>query len=300
MLSLCQWTLTHAPHWRALSVNGAALHEGGASPAQELAFMAARAVSYLRPLVQKHGVTKALALIDVRLAADQDAHFNIIKFRAARLIWRKIAHEFGANPDLSDLPIHAVSSMRMFATQDPWPNIVRLNSACFGAVCGGANYITLLPFTRPIGLPTGFARRLSRNIQLLHREETHLGHVHDPAHGSYMHESLTHELAQKSWSIFQGIEERGGWFTAFDGFMETVKQTEKTRNEKIQSGEALLVGINQFVKEDVRTADVLPRPVLKPRSGKTRSGKPVQADHFPDAIAQIKAGNILPFSAGEG
>lgn len=293
MQSLCQWTRTNAPHWKALSVNGAALHEDGASPAQELAFMAARAVSYLRPLVKAYGADKAFALIDVRFAADQDAHFNIIKFRAARLIWSKLAHEFGAKTEHTDLSLHAVSSMRMLAVQDPWANILRLNSACFGAVCGGADYITLLPFTRKIGLPTPFARRLSRNIQLLQMEETRLGHVQDPAHGSYMHESLTHELAEKSWSLFQDIEQRGGWFGAFDWFMEKVKTTEKTRAQKIENGEIFLVGVNQFVKPDVRKAKVLPQPIIK-----TRMGEVMNTRDFKRAINAADEGLLLPIHGG--
>ena len=293
MQSLCQWTLANAPHWKALSVNGAALHEDGASTAQELAFMAARAVSYLRPLVKAYGADKAFALIDVRLAADQDAHFNIIKFRAARLLWSKLAHEFGAKTEHVDLSLHTVSSMRMLAREDPWANILRLSSACFGAVCGGADYITLLPFTRKLGLPTSFARRLSRNIQLLQMEETRLGHVQDPAHGSYMHESLTHELAEKSWALFQGIESRGGWFEAFDWFMDKVKTVEKARAQKVESGETLLVGVNQFVKPDVRKAKTLPQPIIKPRTGEA-----INTRDFASAIDQANEGLLLPILGG--
>lgn len=289
MLPLCQWTLANVPHWKALTVNGAALHQDGASAAQELAFMAARAVSYLRPLVQAHGIDKALSLIDVRLAADQDAHFNIIKLRTARLIWSKLASSFGADSDQTDMSLRAVSSMRMLGTKDPWANLLRLSSAGFGAVCGGADYITLLPFTRTIGLPTSFARRMSRNIQLLQMEETHLGHVQDPAHGSYTHETLTHGLAEKSWELFQQIEAKGGYFEAFDWFMQTVKQTEKTRNKKIESGEILLVGINQFVKDDVRKAETLPQPKIKPRKGDV-----ITATDFGTAIEQAKDGCLLP------
>ena len=293
MQSLCQWTHANAPHWKALSVNGAALHEDGASPAQELAFMAARAVSYLRPLVKAYGADKALALIDVRLAADQDAHFNIIKFRAARLIWRKLAHEFGADAEHTNLSLHAVSSMRMLAREDPWANILRLSSACFGAVCGGADYITLLPFTRKIGLPTPFARRLSRNIQLLQMEESKLGHVQDPAHGSYMHESLTNELAEKSWALFQDIESKGGWFEAFEWFMDEVKTVKKARTEKVESGETLLVGVNQFVKPDVRKAKTLPQPNIKPRTGEA-----INTRDFERAIDQANEGLLLPILGG--
>lgn len=294
-LSLTYYIQAQAPHWKTLSVNGAALHEVGASAGQELAFMAARIVSYLKILCTRFDAETALRLIDVRLAADQDAHFNIVKFRAARMIWDKLVHEFGVSIKTAPLALHAVSSVRMLTKNDPWPNILRLNSACFGAVCGGANMITLVPFTRPLGLATSFARRVSRNIQLLHMEETRLGHVHDPAHGSYMHETLSHELAKTAWELFQDIERKGGWYSARDAFMQNVKSTQKTRAEKIASGDVLLVGINQFVNPDVREAKTLPRPNIKPRKGKI-----IDASDFSQAIEQANEGYILPLGNTQG
>ncbi|MEE9273118.1 MAG: methylmalonyl-CoA mutase family protein [Robiginitomaculum sp.] len=296
LMSIAAWTHDNAPHWKAVCINGAALHEDGASAAQELAFMAAQLVSYLRVLLEKYDIDTALSMIDVRLAADQDAHFNIVKFRAAQLIWAQIAREFDAKN--TAMSLHVISSMRMMAKEDPWANLLRLNAACFGAVCGRAGTITLLPFTHIGGetvpdLAAPFAHRLSRNIQLLQMEESHLGHVEDPACGSYTHESLTHNLAAKSWNIFQNIEARGGWFKAFDWFFKTVKKMEKQRNAKIENGEILRVGINQFVKADVRKTKTIPRPKIKPRTGNI-----IEARNFEQAIKQAKNGCLSPLIGG--
>jgi methylmalonyl-CoA mutase len=296
LLALANWVTKNAHNGKAFNVNGAAMHEEGASAAQELAFIAARLVSYLRILLKEHNIDTALAMIDARLAADQDAHFNIVKFRAARLIWAKIVEEFGGIH--TAMPLHAISSMRMMAKEDPWANLLRLNAASFGAAVGGADVVTLLPFTHKTGheieMATPFARRLSRNIQLLQMEETHLGHVQDPAHGSYMHESLTHDLAEKSWEIFQDVENRGGWFKAFDWFMEQVKSTETLRAEKIKNGDIKLVGINQYVKPDVRKAKTLKRPSITKRSGEI-----INARDFETAVQQAKNGHLLPLNGEE-
>ncbi|MBL4870409.1 MAG: hypothetical protein JKX72_05595 [Robiginitomaculum sp.] len=289
LLSLTHWVCENAPHWKAVTIDAAAIHERGASPAQELAYMLAKAADILRPMIKAHGIETALGLIDVQLACDQDAHFGIIKFRAARLLWAKLAEAFGAKPQSQTPTLHAVSSVRMLGKADPWANILRLNAACFGAVCGGANSITLLPFTFRNGLATPFARRVSRNLQIMQMEETRLGHVIDPAHGSYMHESLTHELAHKAWSIFQKIEAIGGWEDGFDWFMTEVKSTNMERLRKIKDGETLLVGVNQYVKPDVRKAKTLPHPKIKKRTGKI-----IQANEFSKAIAQASDGYLLP------
>lgn len=289
LLSITKWVNEHAPHWKAVTINCAAIHEMGASPAQELAYMLSKAVSVLRPMVEAYGIETALKLIDVRLASDQDAHFGIIKFRATRLLWAKISEAFGASPKNHNLGLHAVSSGIMLAKSDPWANILRLNAACFGAVCGGANSVSLYPFTFLNGLATPFARRISRNLQLMQMEETRLGHVSDPAHGSYMHETLTYNLATKAWDIFQQIETLGGWQSGCEWFKEEVSMTNDTRQQKIENGEILLVGVNQFTKADVRKADVLPRPAIKQRSGKM-----IDSNEFETAISQANDGHLIP------
>lgn len=88
--------------------------------------------------------------------------------------------------------------------------MLRIMSAGFGAVVGGADYVTLRPFTDVIGGATPFGYRAARNMQLLMMEESHLGTVSDPAHGSYFHEHMSEELAQAAWAKFQTIEASGG------------------------------------------------------------------------------------------
>ncbi len=188
----------------ALSVNAARVHEAGGTEAQELSVMAASAASYWR----RFGTDKKLS---VRLASDQDGHLGIAKLRATRRIITRIAEVCGADPNI---PIHSVTSLHMMQSVDPWTNLLRIMAAGFGAVCGGADYITLRPFTdAPSDKPrlaTPFGYRIARNMQLMMMEESHLGQVADPAFGSYFHERLTEELAQTAWTEFQAIETGGG------------------------------------------------------------------------------------------
>jgi len=290
--SLAGWVSDHAPHWRALSVNAAAAHNEGASPAQELAFMLAVGCAYIRALLKTQSIETACSLIDIHLASDQDAHQGIVKFRAARLLWAKLLDSFGAKT--KTCPVYATTSSRMLATQDPWANLLRLSSASFAAICGGADTVSVLPFTHKLGLATPWARRLSRNIGLMQMEESHLGHVNDPAYGSFMHEkheNLTQALARKSWEIFQDIERRGGWFNpdAQSWFNVQTHEANTRRTEKIASGDILLVGVNHFTKPDVRKAPTLKRPAVPARSGAN-----IDATTFEDAVGQADEGHLLP------
>jgi methylmalonyl-CoA mutase len=107
------------------------------------------------------------------------------------------------------LRLHGETSRRMMARLDPHTNILRATAAVFGAGLGGTDTFTVLPFSIMQGLPDAFARRMARNTQLILLEESHLWRVADPASGSGYIESLTSELCERAWAIFQGIEKTG-------------------------------------------------------------------------------------------
>lgn len=195
-------------HWRPFTANPAAIHEAGGTDALELAGFAATMAEAFR----RHGadVNEQLSAL---FAVGPDAHLGIIKLRAARRIFATIAGAFGI--DAPCLPIHAITSHRMMQSQDAWSNMLRTTSAGFGASAGGADYVTIRPFTdtptdRRLGDATPFGYRVARNQQLLMMEESHIGQVRDVAYGSYFHERLTDDLAQAAWDRFQRIETDGG------------------------------------------------------------------------------------------
>jgi methylmalonyl-CoA mutase len=107
-------------------------------------------------------------------------------------------------------PIHAVTSPRTLTVRDPWVNILRGTGQTFAAVAGGADIITVLPFDSAIGRSDPDASRLALNTSTILREECHLGHIVDPAAGSYFVENLTAQTAGAGWNRFQLIEASGG------------------------------------------------------------------------------------------
>jgi methylmalonyl-CoA mutase len=108
------------------------------------------------------------------------------------------------------MDLNAVSSLRMMTVKDPWVNILRGTAACMAAGIGGAQSITLMPHDTFLGMPSDFARRIARNIQIICIEESGIANVSDSAAGSYAFETLTLDLADKAWSLFQEIEGEGG------------------------------------------------------------------------------------------
>jgi methylmalonyl-CoA mutase len=192
-----------------VAADGRGIHAAGGTPAQELAFALAGGLSYLRALEQSGTpVEAARAEIAFRMAADADEFVTLSKFRALRLLWARVGEACCLAPRAPR--VHAESAWRMMSARDPYVNVMRGAMAALAAGLGGADSVSVLPFTQAIGLPDSLARRLARNTQLLQLRESHLGFVADPAAGAGAFEALTLGLCEKAWALFQEIEAEGG------------------------------------------------------------------------------------------
>ncbi|MBR9826170.1 MAG: hypothetical protein GYB36_10260 [Alphaproteobacteria bacterium] len=243
------------PQLQIFRADGALAFEAGATEAQELAVMAASTTAYMR-LMGETGMDAdaAAKAIEIRLVADADIHLTIAKLRAARRIFTRIATQFGATSPRAQ--IQAVTAGRMLSAKDPWTNLIRNACAGFAAAAGGADAITIRPLTGMIGRPSGFARRVARNLHILLAEESHIGKVTDPAAGSYLHETLSDQLAQKAWSLFQTIEAKGGLAAAFaDGWLQgEIAAARTAKLKQITDGKDVILGVTKYPDPD-------PKPV---------------------------------------
>lgn len=237
------------PGAKALNISSAIYHSAGCSEAQELGFALATAVEYLRHMTQAGlSVDGACQQTAFTLTCDADIFLSIAKLRVVRQLWAKIAAECGSSTAGQKAPIHAVTAPRMFSQRDPWVNILRSTAACFGAAVGGADAITVLPFESAIGLATHFGRRIARNTQIVLQEESGLSRVTDPAGGAWMMESLTDDLADSAWTVFQSIESQGGMASALStgSVADMIAATEVERAKNIASRKDPLTGVSEF------------------------------------------------------
>ncbi|MBB1031519.1 methylmalonyl-CoA mutase, partial [Dietzia sp. SLG310A2-38A2] len=238
---------------RTFVADGTVFHADGAGDAQELAYAVAAGLEYVRALMSAGlAVEVALRQISFRLSATDDQFGSIAKFRAGRLMWARVAELLGA-PEAGDAPQHAVTSSAMMSRRDPWVNMLRTTLASFGAGVGGATSVTVLPFdaSLPGGLEStspAFAERIARNTQLLLLEESHLGHVVDPAGGSWYVESLTDSLAEAAWSAFQTIEAEGGLAAgiASGSVTDAIARVREARDADIAHRTAPVTGVSEF------------------------------------------------------
>jgi methylmalonyl-CoA mutase len=255
--------------------DGRPAHAAGGSEAQELAFALANALAYLRAL-EAHGTSleEARRLIFFRLAADQDQFLTIAKFRAIRKLWARVEEACGLVP--SRAFVEAETAWRMMTKRDPHGNIVRGTIAALAAAAGGADAVTVLPFSVALGIPDSFARRIARNTQTILIEEANLHRVADAAAGSGAVESLTGQLCEKAWGLFQEIDRTGGSFEALKGglIQREVAKIRAKREASVASRKDSVIGSSDFPNLAEEKAAVL--GVAKPLSVGATPGEPIE------------------------
>lgn len=249
-------------------LDGRPAAEALASEGQEIAFILAQALAYLR-LFERAGVPVEAGLqrLAVKITVDADQFLSLAKLRALRLVLARMVEALGLPAFVPD--IRAETAWRMLSARDPWVNVLRATTACFAAAAGGADEITLHPFSAALGRPDGLARRIARNMQAILMEESGLARVVDPAGGSYYVESLTQGLAEQAWSVFQAIEQAGGFIAALrqSRWQSLIAETREKRLGALKRRHDKVTGVSEF--PDIHEAAV---PVAEPWGNGAPSG----------------------------
>ncbi|MEX0844225.1 MAG: methylmalonyl-CoA mutase family protein [Balneolaceae bacterium] len=207
--------------------------------------------------------------LDFNLA--DDIHFNfsagpnyfleIAKFRAFKITWKKVLEQYGVEGADKFLTAEIASWNK--SKTDAHNNLLRATTEAMSASLGGCDAISVFRFDHHFAEPSGFASRISRNIQIILQEEAYLDKVADPGAGSYYIEKLTDMIAAESWKLFQEIEQKGGFYECLkDGFIQHLIST--SREQKIQAykeKKEVLVGVNKYVPEEVKEVVFKPKEV---------------------------------------
>lgn len=259
---------------RAFMADGRPYHEGGASEAKELAAVLATGVAYLRALeANGHAPDAARDALSFLLVADADEFLTVAKFRALRKLWARVEQTSGLTP--KPIRLHAETAWRMTTRRDPWVNMLRTTVAAFSAGIGGADTVTVLPFTAALGLPDAFARRVARNTQLILLDESNLWRVADPAAGAGGFEALTEALCEKAWALFQNLEREGGIVESLQkgAVQGRIAATRAQREKAVCSRKEPITGTSEFPNIHEGDVSVL-LPMAKEEGGKIREPKP--------------------------
>ncbi|MFI3295147.1 MAG: methylmalonyl-CoA mutase family protein [Rikenellaceae bacterium] len=253
---------------RMVGVNGALFNDCGANATQELAFSLAAAHEYIVKLMDE-GLTieQVAGAIKFNMSVSSNYFMEIAKFRAARMLWANIVK--GYNPSRacsSKMRVHATTSMWNSSVYDPYVNMLRGTTEAMSAAIAGVDSIEVLPFNAAYEAPTEFSSRISRNAQLLLKEESHLDAVVDPSAGSYYIETLTSKIAQSAWSLFKQVEDKGGYMAALEaGFVqEQVAASAALRDKNLATRREILLGTNQYPNFTEEAAQAVSEATVAP------------------------------------
>ena len=252
---LFAWAGENVPEWNTISISGYHMREAGSTAAQEVAFTLANGMAYVQAAID--------AGLDVdrfapRLSFFFNAHNSflgeIAKFRSARRIWAGIMRDrFGAkNPRSWMLRFHTQTAGSTLTAQQPENNIVRTAIQALAAVLGGTQSLHTNGYDEALALPTEEAARTALRTQQIIACESGVANTIDPVAGSYCVESLTAEVERQVLAYFTRTEEMGGMLAAIErGWVQQEIQNAAYETQRaIDSGEATVVGVNRFTREE--------------------------------------------------
>lgn len=246
----------------AICVDATLFQNAGANTTYELACALAMVHEYLH-LLKEGNKLDSLKKIHISLATDTAFFEQIAKLRAFRKLLPLVFEQYNISPAIH---LHVETSNTYRSPFDSYSNLLRDTIAGMAAVLGGCNSLYIHPFNETLEEPTDFSRRMSRNQQLIFKEESYLDKVADVAAGSYYLETLTEQLAQQAWNTFKEIEKDGGLLAAFEKgiILEAITQQAQQLVQEYKDGKRVLIGVNKFPN----AKDAPSSPVKQKQSGK--------------------------------
>ena len=256
-----EFTSKNMPKFNSISISGYHMQEAGASADIELAYSLANGLEYIRK-----GLDAGLEIdtfaprLSFFWGIGMNHFMEIAKLRAARMLWAKIVQKFNPeNPKSLALRTHCQTSGWSLTEQDPFNNVARTCVEAMAAIFGGTQSLHTNALDEAIALPTDFSARIARNTQLYLQKETNITKTVDPWAGSYYVEKLTQEIAEKAWSHIEEVEALGGMTKAIKSGVPKLRIEEAAarKQARIDSGQDIIVGVNQFKLENEDALHIL-------------------------------------------
>ncbi|WP_078413700.1 methylmalonyl-CoA mutase family protein [Priestia abyssalis] len=258
MSETIKWANHYAPRLKTIVIDTEVYHNGGANAVQELAFAIATAVEYIDALLTEGlSLQEVLPHFSFTFGVGSELFMETAKLRAFKMLWTKMLAAFGGESDQYTPYIHAKTSRTTKTKYDAYTNMIRGTVEAFAAVAGGIDSLHVTPFDTLIQPSNEFSQRIARNTQLILSEEAYLTKVIDPAGGSWYVESLTTELAERAWHLFQQIEGKGGMSAALkQQFIQCqLKDVLNKRKKDVETRVKRVVGITHYTQVNERLHD---------------------------------------------
>ena len=292
------------PKFNSISISGYHMHEAGASAELEMAYTLADGLEYV-----KTGLKAGLAIDDFapRLSffwgIGMHHTMEIAKMRAARLLWSELLTQFNpTNQKSLMLRTHCQTSGWSLTEQDPYNNVARTCIEAMSALLGNTQSLHTNAFDEAIALPSDASARIARNTQLFIEHETHITQAIDPWGGSYYLEYLTNQLYVKAKALIEEVENLGGMAKAIEAGIPKLRIEEAAarKQARIDGGQDVIVGVNQFTVEDDIQIDIREVDNDKVLAAQLHRLKNVKAQRDAKVVEQCLVALTESASTGKG
>jgi methylmalonyl-CoA mutase N-terminal domain/subunit len=250
------------PSWNTISISGYHIREAGSTAAQEVAFTFANAIAYVQAALDAGlDVNSFGQRLSFFFNAHNDFLEEVAKFRAARRLWARIMRDrFRAtNPRAQQLRFHTQTAGSTLTAQQPDNNIVRVALQALSAVLGGTQSLHCNGRDEALGLPTESSARIALRTQQIVAAESGVANTVDPLGGSWAVEAATNRIEHEAMATIERIDAAGGTLAAIEHGMiqREIQESAYRDQQRIDSGEAVVVGVNRFTDEKYPAIDVL-------------------------------------------
>jgi methylmalonyl-CoA mutase, N-terminal domain len=250
------------PGWNTISISGYHIREAGATAVQEVAFTLANAVAYVQAAIDAglsvDGFGQQLSFF---FNAHNDFLEEIAKFRAARRLWARLMRDrFGAtNARAQQLRFHTQTAGSTLTARQPDNNIVRVAMQALAAVLGGTQSLHCNGRDEALALPTEDSARIALRTQQIVAYESGVPNTVDPVGGSFVIEELTDRIEREAEALIHRIDSLGGTLASIEsGFIQReIQESAYRAQQKIDAGETVVVGVNQYTTDEETAIDVL-------------------------------------------
>jgi methylmalonyl-CoA mutase N-terminal domain len=162
------------------------------------------------------------------------------------------------NPKSKQLKFHTQTAGSTLTAQQVDNNVVRVAYQALAAVLGGTQSLHTNGKDEALSLPTEESVRTALRTQQILAHESGAGDTVDPLAGSYYVESLTDQVEAEAREIIATVDDRGGMRKAIEaGWVQRqIQDVAFERQQEIESGERVIVGVNRFTVDEEEDVDV--------------------------------------------
>ncbi|MFU8866837.1 acyl-CoA mutase large subunit family protein [Natronococcus sp.] len=263
-----EFSTEQTPKFHPVSISGYHIREAGSTAVQELAFTLADGFGYV-----EDAIDRGLDVDDFapRLSFFFNCHNSffeeIAKYRAARRIYARVMDEWydAERAESKRLKFHTQTAGQSLTAQQPLNNVARVTIQALAGVLGGTQSLHTNSFDEALALPGEKAVRVALRTQQIIAEESGAADIVDPLGGSFAVEALTDETERRAMEYIEEIREMGdgsvrdGILEGIDGgyFLREIQEASYEYQERVERGEEVVVGVNQYTIEEDTSPDIL-------------------------------------------